>query len=321
MCKSTEIKERRRILLDFLSIMSNRRSTYKHSIARALEFVNSNFLMEATTAELEIRLKMVEQQFIDFTCEHNDIVSRIPMEQMEQLKKQKEYYAQVELMYIKAGAGLKRIIDQREQLAQLDKENRERFGMNMTQNDSAMSRFTSRTKPAVASTSGVQEKIHVEQENRSAESAVIERFRAVGINTSSDEELEPSSRVEKVPSTVHITNVLAHHDLRKKLKRKAVDNDPIEGIERNERGPLPRVQKISCFNCDEPHPLFKCTLFLQMNIDERRYRIRELQLCDNCFSPLVNKYNNSHHCRAGECKRCNRGEYHNSLLCRGYSRK
>lgn len=106
-----------------------------------------------------------------------------------------------------------------------------------------MSRFTPQTKPAVASTSGVQKQIHVEQENHGAESSVIKRLRAVGINTSSDEEPESSSRVKTVPSTVHINNVLAHHDLRKKLKN-AMDNDPIKGAEGNERSNATRSKNI-----------------------------------------------------------------------------
>lgn len=298
--------------------MSNRRSTYKHSITRALEFVNSNFIMEATTAELEMRLKMVEQQFIDFTCEHNDFISKIPTEQVEQLRKQTDYYAQVEHIYIKAGAGLKTVIDQRDQLARLDKENRERFGVNMVQKDCGTSRFTPRISPSMASTSMVQEKKKIEPEhqvNKRRESNIIDRFRAVGLDTSSDEEQEGPSPVQNVASAVHVQNELAHHDLRKKLKRKTIDAEPNERAERRDGEPPSRRQKIICFNCEEAHPLFKCAGFLQMPVDKRRFRIRELQLCDNCFSPLVNKYNNSHHCRAGPCKRCNRGEFHNSLLC------
>ncbi|XP_031638150.1 putative vacuolar protein sorting-associated protein 13B [Contarinia nasturtii] len=71
--------------------------------------------------------------------------------------------------------------------------------------------------------------------------------------------------------------------------------------------------RISCNNCQLLHPMFRCSSFLEMSVPERQNRVRELNLCSNCFS-------NGHKagapsCKMSPCKRCNRGLYHNTLLC------
>lgn len=69
---------------------------------------------------------------------------------------------------------------------------------------------------------------------------------------------------------------------------------------------------LACNNCQQPHPMYRCAKFLALNLQERKNRVRELNLCTNCFS--TNHKSNSLSCKSGPCKRCNKGP-HNSLLC------
>lgn len=75
---------------------------------------------------------------------------------------------------------------------------------------------------------------------------------------------------------------------------------------REERG-------ISCHNCKQPHPMYRCAKFIALPLEQRRARVRELQLCANCFMP--NHRAGSPRCKFDACKRCRKGEHHNVLLC------
>lgn len=70
---------------------------------------------------------------------------------------------------------------------------------------------------------------------------------------------------------------------------------------------------VNCHNCNMPHPMHRCQKFLSLTIDQRRDRVRELQLCFNCFSP--NHRAGSQSCKFGACRNCNGNKLHNSLLC------
>lgn len=69
---------------------------------------------------------------------------------------------------------------------------------------------------------------------------------------------------------------------------------------------------LKCHNCSQPHPMYRCQKFKAMNLNQRRDRTRELQLCFNCFKP--NHSAKSLSCQFGDCKQCP-GKRHNSLLC------
>lgn len=69
---------------------------------------------------------------------------------------------------------------------------------------------------------------------------------------------------------------------------------------------------IKCHNCGLPHPMYRCQKFKSLNLNQRRDRTRELQVCFNCFKPTHSA--NSQSCQFGECKNCP-GKRHNSLLC------
>lgn len=70
---------------------------------------------------------------------------------------------------------------------------------------------------------------------------------------------------------------------------------------------------ISCYNCAQPHPLYRCDEILRLGMDGRMAKIRELNLCMNCFSP--NHPTGGALCKFGACRRCNNGSMHNSILC------
>lgn len=81
---------------------------------------------------------------------------------------------------------------------------------------------------------------------------------------------------------------------------------PFEGKNQSEQ------RGISCYNCQQPHPMFRCAKFTELPIQARINRVRELKLCANCMSP--NHKAGSLSCRSGKCERWKKGA-HNSLLC------
>lgn len=72
-------------------------------------------------------------------------------------------------------------------------------------------------------------------------------------------------------------------------------------------------QGLKCYHCGQSHPLSHCKDFERLTLNTRKARVRELDLCLNCFSP--NHRAGSLSCKASACKRCNKGLNHNTLLC------
>lgn len=93
-----------------------------------------------------------------------------------------------------------------------------------------------------------------------------------------------------------------------KPKFKPNNNKPSTQYQSNEK-----QNSIGCNNCQQPHPMYRCAKFLALSIEQRKNRVRELNLCWNCFSP--NHRANSVSCKSGPCRRCNKGLKHNTLLC------
>lgn len=72
-------------------------------------------------------------------------------------------------------------------------------------------------------------------------------------------------------------------------------------------------RSLSCYNCKQPHQMYRCLAFQQLTLEQRKHRVRELNLCANCFMPGHRA--GTQQCRFGTCRRCNRNQYHNTLLC------
>lgn len=71
------------------------------------------------------------------------------------------------------------------------------------------------------------------------------------------------------------------------------------------RAPLP------CRICRGDHPLFKCSKFLTLTVNERKERIKQLNLCMNC----LRADHPADKCHFGPCWRCPGRQFHNSTLC------
>lgn len=70
---------------------------------------------------------------------------------------------------------------------------------------------------------------------------------------------------------------------------------------------------IECYNCGQPHPMYRCEQILRLGPNERMTKIRSMNLCLNCLSP--NHPTGGVSCKFGPCRRCNNGSVHNSILC------
>ncbi|XP_043475512.1 uncharacterized protein LOC122507066 [Leptopilina heterotoma] len=62
-----------------------------------------------------------------------------------------------------------------------------------------------------------------------------------------------------------------------------------------------------CILCSDSHPLFKCTKFLSLTVNERFKTVKDANLCVNCLRNHKTK-----DCKFGTCKKCNKR--HNTLL-------
>lgn len=59
-----------------------------------------------------------------------------------------------------------------------------------------------------------------------------------------------------------------------------------------------------------PHPLYRCRQFMELNLKQRKAKVRELDVCFNCLSPNHRVAD----CSRDPCGRCETKK-HNSLLC------
>lgn len=67
------------------------------------------------------------------------------------------------------------------------------------------------------------------------------------------------------------------------------------------------TSRVNCPLCSEPHPLYKCSQFLKMSINERMETVKKASLCFACLWDHRGKK-----CKMGNCPKC--GKRHNSLL-------
>lgn len=94
------------------------------------------------------------------------------------------------------------------------------------------------------------------------------------------------------------------------------NNKPKQSNQKSEKAPTQnggQQKTLQCHHCGQPHPMYRCLAFLQLSVSDRKKRVRELNLCDNCF--MTGHKAGTKQCRFDTCKRCNRNQYHNSLLC------
>ena len=102
--------------------------------------------------------------------------------------------------------------------------------------------------------------------------------------------------------------VRTKRDLRDRIER---NRQQVRSIRKNINN---RANRINCNNCGGNHQMHRCLGFRKMTVKERRERVRQLKLCANCFMHIGCE-RDRHRCRFGPCQRCEKGEFHNSLLC------
>lgn len=67
--------------------------------------------------------------------------------------------------------------------------------------------------------------------------------------------------------------------------------------------------KMKCYMCQQPHPIYKCSTFLALDIAARINKVNELKLCKNCLKKTDHHINQ---CPSRKCAKCQ--QLHNSLL-------
>lgn len=102
---------------------------------------------------------------------------------------------------------------------------------------------------------------------------------------------------------------------KEQMKAKSIQSAAIKRKESKNSNDSKKSKNSSpiCHHCQGSHPLYRCGTFLKMHPAQRKARVINLNLCQNCFSP--HHAAGSEKCRFGVCKNCNLNEYHNSVLC------
>jgi len=67
--------------------------------------------------------------------------------------------------------------------------------------------------------------------------------------------------------------------------------------------------KMKCYMCQQPHPIYKCTAFLALDIASRVSKVNELKMCSNCLKKTDHQVKQ---CPARKCVKCQKP--HNLLL-------
>lgn len=140
---------------------------------------------------------------------------------------------------------------------------------------------------------------------------------------SSLEEWENSHDSSEMPTMAQVVKFLERR-ARGKLNTACSANVAVQHVQVNASQPATAPSKgaktgsttpkpIKCHLCSQPHPIFRCTQFIKLPIEERRSKARDLKLCFNCLAPGHRA--NTPACRFGTCQRCNKNQHHNSLLC------
>lgn len=251
----------------------NRRRTFVAAINRVRNFTLSREFLETDTATLNEQWLTLRDAHHDFITEHLKLVEGVSSEEFE---KQNKFYADIErrvnVTAVEIQKRISTIIEGDQTLTY--------HPLQTSENQSGHLPATENNN----SSSDVRE-----NEKKSSSN---ERPRQLNRNESE----KGGRQTNRVKSIIH-----------KPTRRNSSMSDL-----RHRLIARPSSYRISCNNCGRNHKMHSCEAFRNLSVPNRRKRVRELNLCDNCFLPLSNR---SHECRAKACKRCDRGLMHNSLLC------
>lgn len=97
------------------------------------------------------------------------------------------------------------------------------------------------------------------------------------------------------------------------LKSRADLLDTIQPISRETKGQVKYKsfvasggeKQIVCSLCHKNHAIYNCSTFLDLNVNDRSKKIKQLKLCFNCLKPN----HVSRKCNASTCRKC-KGKHH-----------
>lgn len=324
----------------------NRRRTQMNAIHRNYQYVKSGALYDASIAALKVRKGLIEKNYQDLIAEHKDLMQRVSKARFEELDKDS---AHMETMYIDIIAVIDERI---EVLNDVEKRSMQKTSRDATiESDSGRSASVeSRKEPHSTTnmsdpmkkaplTTKAAKKVYNEKQTGvqisedELEISVMERLSDMS-DSESAEITKVRSQVSKVvyaPESDDLTQRWARlgedaqrlsNETNARLTRTTENNreryQPIQvsrNVRRNYSAPYagpPRRTPASCNNCQCMHVMKDCPQLLRLSKDERWKRVRQLNVCQNCFMILY-RGPGRHRCQFGNCKLCN--EFHNSRLC------
>lgn len=72
---------------------------------------------------------------------------------------------------------------------------------------------------------------------------------------------------------------------------------------------------LKCILCEGTHPLYKCEVFIGMNLAGRKAHVEKYKLCKRCLRPFDGDVTCAKEECMQTCPRCPNNQYHNSMIC------
>lgn len=251
----------------------NRRLTHEKAVRRIKEFVETRKFVEADLATLKQKKECLDKSYADFVDEHLKFIHFVSK---ETLKSEDQHLETIEHMYQETCIEIRRQIDYWEECI-------DTYRNKAIQSSSEKTKRVSESKEITANKKG-------DRENEK-EDGEIETLEA-------DSSSEGTAQENSMRSTVVVqrnanTNRRPQRELQVRVEYRR-----------------PHRNRMQCHNCGGAHRMFDCRHFLRLSVLNRRVRVSELNLCENCL--MKREHTRIHRCQAGACK-C--GKFHNSLLC------
>lgn len=255
----------------------NRRKVHENAVKRNWDFVHSTAFLAKDADSLEERLGMLRDSYRLFIEEHKTFVEQL---KPEQFKVQEEILVHTEERFREAVTRFSMRISERRELEQLRKE---KVGESVPQ------KVVKQVPPESPASPDAQQNIPVYLRERSP----------VRMSTSRERENGRDS-VENQQPGLQSEVVRPRNDLRARLMVNR------RRLEENRREINDRRPPLECHHCGRNHQMHRCESFRALNIQQRRRRVQQLRLCENCLMRILRDY---HRCEAGACRRCGVNEY------------
>lgn len=265
------------------TMSENSRTIFANAINRNYTFIKSSVrLQEALLELLRERAKLLEEIYVLFLQNHSAVVAKVPR---DQLKKHQDLADAMDDMYVESLAAMRKRINTLEAEELANRHTARQIIMR-----------TNEPKPVIDLRQALEEN--------------QQRMHQLHLDERELDRYESQDSEDEIQEQPRVANVVQRGPRTPSPEQRQRERD--RDMRAEFQADRYRPSNFTCYLCNGFHPLNKCRQFLREGIDIRRSIVYRLGLCQNCFGYIKGNW---HKCRYGPCKRCNRNQYHNSLLC------